>query len=155
MPRGIEGGVSLRRARSGERLALEALQLRASLVWEDHRQQLLANPGVVEIPHEHIPLCDVARLDERVVGFAVTLPPEIPGGDAELDGLFVEPDAWGRGVGKRLVRVALERARAMGAGGLHVIANPRAEGFYASCGFEPAGDAQTQFGPAPAMRRGL
>jgi GNAT superfamily N-acetyltransferase len=145
----------IRPARAGEKAALEALQLRASLEWEEYRDQLLAHPEAVAIPDEHIPLSEVAELDGRVAGFSVVLPPEGAGGDAELDGLFVEPDAWGHGVGRALVDAAAQRARTMGAGGLHVIANPRAEGFYATCGFQPAGDAQTQFGPAPTMRRPL
>ena len=148
-------GVVLRPARPDERAALEALQLRASLEWEDYREQLLAQPEVVAIPPEHIATADVAELDGRLAGFSIVLPPPAPGGDAELDGLFVEPDAWGQGLGRRLVDAAAARARSLGAGGLHVIANPRAEGFYAACGFVPAGDAQTLFGPAPAMRRPL
>lgn len=147
--------LSLRPARREEPPALEALQLRASLMWEDHRDQLLANPGVVKLPDDHLPFAEVAELDGRVVGFSVLLPPDGAGAEAELDGLFVEPDAWGLGVGRALVEAAAARARRLDAGGLHVIANPRAQGFYTSCGFEPAGEAQTQFGPAPAMWRAL
>ena len=33
--------------------------------------------------------------------------------------------------------------------------NEQAEAFYAACGFRPAGEAQTLFGPAPTMRRPL
>jgi GNAT superfamily N-acetyltransferase len=145
----------IRSARDDEKAALDALQLRSSLEWGDYREQLLANPQVATVPVEQLPLADVAELDGRVVGFAVTLPPEAPGGDAELDGMFVEPDVWRRGVGRRLVDAAAARALAMRAAGLHVIANPRAVDFYGACGFQPAGDAQTQFGPAPAMRRAL
>jgi GNAT superfamily N-acetyltransferase len=145
----------LRPARPDEARALEGMQLRASLEWEDYREQLSANPGVVRLPDEHLALAEVAELDGRLAGFSVLLPPESAGGDAELDGLFVEPQAWGRGVGRALLEAAADRAGGLGAGGLHVVANPRAVGFYAACGFVAAGEAQTLFGPAPTMRRPL
>ena len=86
----------------------------------------------------------------RVLGFSVVLPRE--DGDAELDGLFVEPKGWGQGVGRKLVEHAAAQARTAGARSLQVIAGPRAEGFYARCGFERTGETPTRFGPAVLMR---
>jgi hypothetical protein len=37
-----------------ERSTLEALQRRASLMWEDDREALLANPDATELPLEQI-----------------------------------------------------------------------------------------------------
>ena len=54
----------------------------------------------------------VAERDGQILGFCVVLPR--PDGDADLDGLFVEPVIWRRGIGRRLVqeaeRVAAPRA---------------------------------------------
>jgi GNAT superfamily N-acetyltransferase len=144
----------LRPARLDETAALEALQLRASLAWGDHVEALTNNPDAIELPAEHVPHAFVAEdADGRALGFAVVLPRD--DGDAELDGLFVEPDAWRRGIGARLVGEAARRARGTGARALHVIANERALGFYAACGFEATGQVMTRFAPAPTMRRTL
>jgi GNAT superfamily N-acetyltransferase len=47
-----------------------------------------------------------------------------PDGDAELDGLFVEPGLWKRGIGRLLVRHAERQAMGEGATSLCVVANP-------------------------------
>ncbi|MGZ6016366.1 MAG: GNAT family N-acetyltransferase, partial [Phenylobacterium sp.] len=138
-----------------ERDALVELQRRASLVWADQREALLAHPEAIDLPAEQLERGQVmaAEADGATLGFSVVLPRD--DGGAELDGLFVEPDAWGRGVGRRLVDAAAKSAREAGAGWLHVIGNPNAVGFYEACGFERAGEAQTRFGPAILMRLGL
>jgi GNAT superfamily N-acetyltransferase len=70
----------------------------------------------------------------------------------ELDGLFVEPDLWGQGIGRMLVEAATHEARKRGLA-LSVIANPRARRFYESCGFTVEGEEQTRFGPALRMTK--
>jgi GNAT superfamily N-acetyltransferase len=76
-------------------------------------------------------------------------------GDAELDGLFVEPTYWRHGIGRALVEQAERIARADGAANLWVTANTRALGFYDSCGFVTVGEVPTRFRPAPKMRKSL
>jgi GNAT superfamily N-acetyltransferase len=49
----------------------------------------------------------VAEADGEIAGFAAVV-----GG--ELDGLFVEPDLWGLGIGKALVDACIDFARAAG-----------------------------------------
>lgn len=147
--------VRIRSARPEERAALEALQWRASLSNPQDRDVLLAHPDAIELPAEQIGAGHVlvAEIDGSAAGFAVVLPRD--GGEAELDGLFVEPDRFGRGLGRALVDAAAQMARARGAVWLHVIANQQAEGFYRRCGFEAFGTAQTRFGPANTLRRRL
>ena len=87
----------------------------------------------------------VAEIGGEIAGFAAVV-----GG--ELDGLFVEPDLWGGGIGRTLVEAAVYEARHRGLT-LKVTAAPRARGFYESCGFSVEGDAQTRFGPALRMTR--
>lgn len=49
----------------------------------------------------------------------------------------VQPDRRRRGIGRRLVRIAAEVARARGLEWLHVDYEPRLEQFYRDCGFTP------------------
>ena len=70
----------------------------------------------------------------------------------ELDGLFVEPGQWRRGIGRALVNEAAHMARRRGLT-LAVIAGPEGRPFYEECGFTLEGDATTRFGPAFRMSR--
>ena len=135
----------IRPARADERAVLEDLQRRASLVYANSRAALLTHPESITLPAEHIPHALVAETDTLIVGFAVALP--LDALTAELDGLFVDPDAWRQQIGRRLVEtIAAGRS-------LHVIANPNALEFYEKLGFETLGTSQTRFGPAITMRR--
>jgi GNAT superfamily N-acetyltransferase len=143
--------IVLRSGRPEERAALEDLQRRASLMWEEYRPYLLANPDVIELPLAQLRdgRVRVAEWRGRVAGFAAVLPKQ---DFCELDGLFVEPALWGHGIARALIADALVLARAEGAGRLETIANPRAEGFYRKLGFTVIGRAETQFGPANRMK---
>ena len=139
--------ITLRLAKPEEHQALEDLQRRASLELPDYREQLLANPDAIHLPPAQIANGQVivAELDGEIVGFAAVV-----GG--ELDGLFVEPDMWGAGIGRALVNAAAHEARQRGLS-LTVIANPAAKGFYESCGFTVEGEEKTRFGPGLRMSR--
>ena len=145
----------MRLARASERSLLEDLQRRASLVWEEYREALLAHPEAIALPGSQIADGCVAVAEKRgeILGFAVVLPRA--DGDAELDGLFVEPDYWKNGIGRVLIVQAERMARSKDAAALHVIANPQAVGFYRKCGFIECGHAETRFGPAATMRKRL
>lgn len=143
----------IRPARNDELDALGALQLRASLAWGDHVEALKAMPEAGQVPAEHIPSTAVAELDGRLAGFVTLLVPK--GADAEVDGLFVEPDLWGHGIGAALMAEADRRALEAGAAAIHVVANRRAQGFYARCGYGVIGETMTQLEPAPTMRKPL
>jgi GNAT superfamily N-acetyltransferase len=151
----MSGEVTLRPARADEQRALEALQRRASLAWEEYREALLAHPEAIELPIDQIAggRVVVAARDGETIGFAVGL--KRPDGDGELDGLFVEPDKWRGGVGRKLVDAIALMSRREGARALHVIANPRALGFYERCDFAAYGEEETQFGPGIRMRKAL
>lgn len=144
---------AFRLALPAERGALEELQRRASLIWEEDREALLAHPDAIELPLEQITdgRTVVAESDAELLGFAVVLRRE--DGDAELDGLFVEPSQWRRGIGRALVEQAERIAVRDGATNLWVIANTRALDFYGACGFVKVGEAATRFRPAPRMRK--
>jgi GNAT superfamily N-acetyltransferase len=145
----------IRPARPDEREALIGLQRRASLMWEEDRAFLLAEPGLIDLPADQIAEGHVFVWEEAgaMLGFGVVLPRD--DGDAELDGLFVEPGAWGRGIGRRLIGHAAEVARGRGCLAVKVVANQRALGFYGKCGFQALGEVATRFSPGMAMVRPL
>jgi ribosomal protein S18 acetylase RimI-like enzyme len=147
--------VHIRNATVDDIAHLEALQLRASVVAPDYRAQLLAHPELVQLPLNDVTeqRTRVAMLDQRIAGFSVVLP--MSGRSCELDGLFVEPDLMGRGIGRALVADVAQRLRVQGVRYLDVIANPTAIGFYRRLGFVRGADVTTQFGPAPGMRMDL
>ena len=139
--------LTLRLARPEELEELEELQRRASLELPEYRDQLLANPDAIHLPPAQIANGQVivAEIEGEIVGFAAVV-----GG--ELDGLFVEPDLWGGGIGSVLVDAATHEARKRGLA-LKVIANPRARRFYENCGFSVEGEEQTRFGPGIRMTK--
>lgn len=145
--------VSIRVARSDEREMLESLQRRASLGNPGDRDALLANPDAIALPLEQIAAgaVFVAERNGLVAGFAAVV--SRPDGGAELDALFVEPEFWKQGIGRRLVEHVADVARARAATCLHVVGNPHAEGFYRSCGFRVTGTIDTRFGVGLDMQR--
>ena len=145
----------LRYAREKEKLILEGLQRRASLSNPGDREAILANPDAIELPIDQIlnNRVIVAEVDGVVVGFSVVLPRS--DGQSELDGLFVEPQVWRSGIGRRLVEGAGEMAKSEGATEIYVIGNPHAEKFYLSVGFRIFGEAQTRFGSGLSMLKKL
>jgi GNAT superfamily N-acetyltransferase len=139
--------LTLRLARPEEHDELEELQRRASLELPEYRDQLIANPDAIHLPPAQIANGQVivAELDGEIAGFAAVV-----GG--ELDGLFVEPDLWGSGIGRALADAAAHEARKRGLA-LTVVANPRARRFYEHCGFTVEGEVETRFGPGLWMSR--
>lgn len=134
-----------------EHRALEELQMRASLGNAGDRDALLANPDAVEIPLDQLRdgKVYVAEQSGSIVGFAAL--EWRADGQAELDGLFVEPAMQRRGIAKRLVEHCAEVARLRGATTMHVVGNPHAARFYQACGFELLGEVTTRFGAAFSM----
>jgi GNAT superfamily N-acetyltransferase len=98
--------LTIRIAARDEKKLLEDLQWRASLVWEEYREALLAHPDAIELPLEHLGAGHtyLAERSGQILGFSVVRPR--PHGDADLDGLFVEPAIWKHGVGRSLVQQA-------------------------------------------------
>ncbi len=143
--------LTVRMARPEEREALEALQRRASLALGEYNEQLEAHPDAIELPIEQIERGEVivAEFGDELAGFAAVV---IDDDEAELDGLFVEPKLWRRGIGAALLNVAVHEARRQGLA-MMVVAEPSARLFYEKCGFTLEGPAETRFGPALRMSR--
>jgi GNAT superfamily N-acetyltransferase len=144
---------SIRRALVSEQKELEVLQLRASLTNAGDRAALLAHADAIEVPLEQIRAgtVNVWEQDGVILGFAAWVP--ATDGTAELDALFVDPDARGCGIGRSLVEHCVGDARAHGAAALSVVGNPHAFDFYSRCRFELLGTTETRFGPGLRMRK--
>lgn len=138
-----------------ERDTLEALQRRSSLSNPGDREALLANPDAIELPPEQIATGRVFVLEQRgaIVAFASTVPRD--DGDTELEGLFVEPRVWRKGIGRLLIEHCEKVARSYGSNGLHVVGNPHAQQFYLACGFDIIGTTQTRFGLGLLLQKTL
>ena len=147
--------LTIRPAVASEREPLEALQWRASLNNPHDREALLANPDAIELPLQQIVdgRVFVAELAGQIKGFAAIL--HRADGSPELDGLFVEPEFWGKGVGRALVEHCTIAAKNAGASYLHVVGNPQAEHFYGTCGFKAYGTERTRFGVGLLMKKAL
>jgi GNAT superfamily N-acetyltransferase len=147
-------GLDIRLARADDRQDLIDLLWRASLAWDVVRQDLLDNPDVIDVDPEMIARNQVfvAERAGRIVGFATIVPREsgdgeAEGQDAELEGIFVEPSDWRRGIGTALMHQIEREAQAWGANRLHVVASPNVEGFYVAAGFTRTGEQKMTFGP--------
>lgn len=142
---------SARPARPDEQPALEGILRRASLAESRYREQLLAHPEVLELPVEQMVAgrVFVSDMDRKPAGFCVVVPASTD--EFELEGLFVDPHLWGRGIGRLLVGHAAAIAVGMGAKRMSVIAGHEARKFYEKCGFAVTGETLTQFAPALVM----
>jgi len=92
----------------------------------------------------------VAEIDLVPVGFASFM---LAGNEfAELDGMFVDPPHWRKGVG-RLLLTAIERELvSRQASGIRVVAGESAVAFYQMVGFSIIGEEKTPLGLiAPVM----
>lgn len=132
-----------RRAQPAEAERLSRIAQAAKAHWPYPPDQLaawrneltLSARGIADRPTH------VVEVAGEVVGFYQLLPAP---NDWLLEHFWLLPRAMGRGLGRALLRQALEVARAGGAVGLAIDSDPYAEGFYRDCGAEPAGSL-----PAP------
>lgn len=123
----------IRAARADEAAVLSALAMRSKAYWGYDAEFMAACRDELTLTAAQIPArrTAVAERDGRLLGF-VTLEGEPPGG--ELGMLFVEPDAIGQGVGRRLFEHAVAVARRSGFTRLTIEADPYAEPFYLAMG---------------------
>jgi GNAT superfamily N-acetyltransferase len=142
-------------ARPDEVHALEELQRRASMEWEEYHQQLARFPDTVRI--------SVAAVrDQRVrvavgggviLGFSTVMPVERR--VSRLEALWVEPEWYGHGVGGALIDDAVAIAADEGIVRLEVVSSERLAPFYEGVDFCRQEPVDTWFGPAVRMTREL
>lgn len=129
-----------------ERPQLIDLQRRSALANPGDHDFLLMHPELIDTPTKAFEDGNVlvAERDTVRLGFAALAKRD--DGDMDLEGLFVEPDHWHCGIGRRLVAAASAHARERGATELHAIGNLHAEGFYDKLGFRNLGRCALDFG---------
>lgn len=77
----------------------------------------------------------VAQNGDAIVGFGTAIL-EHDSSDAELDGLFVDPSLWKRGIGRGILNKIVTDMIERGAARLFATVNPLARSFYEACAFE-------------------
>ena len=123
----------LRRARVEEAAALSELCFRSKASWgydaafmERSRAALSVKPAAIAAGE-----IVVVAEGETLLGVAGVA---VEGEVADLDLLFVEPRAFGRQLGRRLLDAAMAMARERGARRMTILADPGARGFYERMG---------------------
>ena len=146
--------IFIRAAQAADKDTLGVLKLRASLAWGDHVEKLQALPEAREVPAAHLPHAIVAELEGKIVGFATVLSAR-DAFHAELEDLFVAPEAWRKGVGRMLLAEAENRAAVLGARTLHVVAGKRARPFYEASGYHFVATVTTDLEPGAELKKDL
>lgn len=132
-------GALIRRARPDEAGSLTALALRAKAHWPYDDALMAVFRRTIEITAADI-AADIVLVHETdgvANGFGVLI---ATGTDAELDHLWVEPAAIGRGIGRVLFEAFAAAARRAGAARIVLNSDPHAEGFYRRLGAVRIGD---------------
>ena len=131
--------VSIRCARSEEAGRLTALALRSKAHWGYDAAFMRACVPALTVTAERLKAEPFFVLEQAgaIAGFGAL---RIDGAHAELTNLFVEPEAIGRGYGRRLWRYAIELARGLGARRMFIASDPFAEPFYRAMGAERIGE---------------
>jgi len=143
---------SVRDAEPGDEPALARIFRRASLSNAGDRDSLLAHPEALTLPDDVLASGRTrvaTKTDGTVVGFARTQPTDR--GVLELDDLFVDPDAMGRGVARQLILRIVAEAASEDVVRIDVTANDHALGFYRAVGFLTGAPVDTEFGSAQRM----
>ncbi|ACY15581.1 GNAT family N-acetyltransferase [Haliangium ochraceum] len=86
----------------------------------------------------------VAERDDTAIAVGSISIDESDGTLADLEGLWVDPDAIGSGAGRALFERLAAEARALGAHALRIASDPNAEGFYLRMGAARVGTMPSQ-----------
>ncbi|MCW2870403.1 GNAT family N-acetyltransferase [Actinacidiphila oryziradicis] len=130
----------IRAAALAEAELLTELAMRSKAHWGyDETFMAACRDELTMLPHELEPCrTTVAERSGSILGF-VTLEGSPPEGILGM--MFVEPDAIGRGVGRRLFEHAVATARELGFERFTIDADPNAEPFYLAMGAVRIGTA--------------
>lgn len=145
------GAVSLRAPRRGESAVLTALCLRSKAHWGYDEAFMAACRAELALDEAALS-SGLVRVAESGGAPAGVVELGFEDGRAVLEKLFVEPRLMGRGVGRRLLGWAVDRARDHGCATMTIDADPDAAGFYrrhgaADAGMAPSGSIPGRFLP--------
>lgn len=119
-----------------EELTVLVVRSKASWGYDDDFMARFAATSVTRELVREGRVCLVAAVGDRLVGVAVI---DDEGSHAWLEDMWVEPEHFGRGVGRALWDGALEVTRAWGRANLELESDPNAEGFYLAMGARRTG----------------
>lgn len=121
-------------ARADEAESLTTM-IRSSAAYAGEQRVMVANQ-TVDQAYLDANLVRVARGGDRgALGFySVLVPGRGAPGEAELDFMFVDNTAQGRGIGRALFDDMVAATRALGITRVHIVSHPPAEAFYLRCG---------------------
>lgn len=137
--------VLIRPAASGEADALSNLAMRSKAHWGYSKEFIEACAAELRVDPKRLDdpdySCFVAACKEAVLGYyAIQRESDM---QFELDGLFVEPEQIGRGIGRQLVIHAVERVSAAGGLVLVIQGDPNATEFYLGVGARQTGSRES------------
>ena len=139
----------LRPARPEEAAALTDLAMRSKAHWGYSEAFLAACRSELTVDATRLgdgrAECVVALEEGAIVGYYAldAVSPTV----FELAALFVEPSRIGRGIGRRLLRHALDTVRGAGAARLIIQGDPHATGFYLALGARQIGTRESDSVP--------
>lgn len=125
--------------------ALSGLALRSKAHW-GYSQEFIAACRA-ELTYAPERMCEpgtsfvVAEVAGTIVGFYALA--RLSPAEAELEALFVEPDHIRRGIGRRLMEDALQRARTMAIRRIVIQGDPNAADFYRATGAVQVGTRES------------
>ena len=136
---------SIREARSEEASSLSELALRSKAHWgysqeflDSCRSELTVDPDRIGSEDYQ---CFVAVDEDEVLGFYTVK--KVSDGVYELEGLFVEPQHIGTGVGRSLIQRAVRSLSRQGAARLIIQGDPNANDFYVAAGARQIGSRES------------
>ena len=141
----------IRRALAADAETLSAIAQAAKRHWGYPEEWMATWQADLTLDSDRIASTEVYLIESAagVAGFYATA----PGAPRwTLDHLWVRPDRMGQGLGRQLVAHALAQARAAGAIGLDIEADPNAEPFYRHLGGQCVGDVAAPV-PGATTRR--
>ncbi len=140
--------LQLRPAQLSEAAHLSALALRSKAYWGYSPAQIDCWREELAISAAHFELSQITLAEQagQILGFYVLNLHE----PARLEHLWVDPQAIGQGVGKRLFYHACECLRLSPMSFMHIEADPNALGFYQSQGAQHVGNEPAPIAGEPA-----
>jgi ribosomal protein S18 acetylase RimI-like enzyme len=137
--------VLFRNALEGEAEVLSAVAFRSKAHWgyspefmEACRDELTYSSGEILAQDSTYIVADAAG---SIAGFIALV--KLDGESAELDGLFVDPEYIGHGIGKELMRQAVTTARQLMLKKIVIQVDPNAARFYESVGASVCGERES------------
>ena len=131
--------LTIRRAQREEAACLTEIAFAAKRHWGYPESWLEAWRTDLTITPEFIARHEVfvAIEHDQPVGFYALVTSE---GITELDHLWVLPEWMGKGIGRRLLTQAIDRARALNIATVEIVSDPNAEAFYLKAGARKIGE---------------